>query len=89
MAALQAYEWPGNVRELQNVIERAMILSQGTVLRVEEVLGSAAPERRVSIRSTGKYHGKPYRAMPVRRPRPLAQKAPATTGDGSATACDG
>jgi len=26
---LQAYDWPGNVRELQNVIERAVILSQG------------------------------------------------------------
>ena len=45
MAALQAYEWPGNVRELQNVIERAMILSNGPVLRVEETLGPAAPER--------------------------------------------
>ena len=45
MAALQAYEWPGNVRELQNVIERAMILSRGSVLRVEEALGPTAPER--------------------------------------------
>ena len=45
MAALQAYEWPGNVRELQNVIERAMILSQGSVLRVEETLGPTVPEQ--------------------------------------------
>jgi formate hydrogenlyase transcriptional activator len=45
MAALQAYEWPGNVRELQNVIERAMILSEGSVLRIEEVLGSDALDR--------------------------------------------
>src|SRR6202034_2871660 len=28
------YPWPGNIRELQNVIERAVILSQGTVLKV-------------------------------------------------------
>jgi transcriptional regulator with GAF, ATPase, and Fis domain len=42
MAALQAYDWPGNVRELQNVIERALILSPGTVLRVDEALGPAA-----------------------------------------------
>ncbi len=40
MAALQAYEWPGNVRELQNVIERALILSRGSVLRIDEVLGA-------------------------------------------------
>src|SRR6202035_2064565 len=25
----QAYDWPGNIRELQNVIERAVILSEG------------------------------------------------------------
>jgi transcriptional regulator with GAF, ATPase, and Fis domain len=29
---LQSYEWPGNIRELQNVIERAVILSQGKAL---------------------------------------------------------
>lgn len=28
------YHWPGNVRELENVIERAVITSQGTVLQV-------------------------------------------------------
>jgi formate hydrogenlyase transcriptional activator len=27
------YSWPGNVRELQNFIERAVILSPGSVLR--------------------------------------------------------
>ena len=32
--ALQAYNWPGNVRELRNVIERSMILTQGSELRV-------------------------------------------------------
>jgi formate hydrogenlyase transcriptional activator len=31
---LVRYHWPGNVRELQNVIERAVILSTGTVLKV-------------------------------------------------------
>ena len=28
-ALLQGYGWPGNVRELRNVIERAMLLSDG------------------------------------------------------------
>ena len=32
---LRAYQWPGNVRELKNVIERAVILSQGKVLRLD------------------------------------------------------
>ena len=29
------YDWPGNVRELKNVIERAVILSPGNVLRLD------------------------------------------------------
>ena len=34
MERLTAYEWPGNIRELQNLIERAVILSTGSVLDV-------------------------------------------------------
>jgi formate hydrogenlyase transcriptional activator len=34
MNALLGYSWPGNVRELQNLIERAVILSPGKVLRL-------------------------------------------------------
>src|SRR5467141_946716 len=33
---LQAYDWPGNVRELQNVIERAVILSEDDTLDVDQ-----------------------------------------------------
>jgi formate hydrogenlyase transcriptional activator len=31
---LTSYSWPGNIRELQNLIERAVILSRGSVLEV-------------------------------------------------------
>jgi formate hydrogenlyase transcriptional activator len=34
MDALVCYPWPGNVRELQNVIERAVILSEGATLQM-------------------------------------------------------
>src|ERR1700738_800841 len=34
MEVLAAYSWPGNIRELQNFIERSVILSPGTVLRL-------------------------------------------------------
>jgi PAS domain S-box-containing protein len=37
--ALCRYDWPGNVRELKNVIERAVILSHGKVLRLDLSLG--------------------------------------------------
>jgi formate hydrogenlyase transcriptional activator len=48
MDALVQWPWPGNIRELQNVIERGVILSSGSVLRVplsefkSHVTGSAA-----------------------------------------------
>jgi DNA-binding NtrC family response regulator len=32
MDVLQAYPWPGSVRELENVVERAMILTEGVEL---------------------------------------------------------
>jgi formate hydrogenlyase transcriptional activator len=34
MAVLQAHHWPGNIRELQNFIERAVLYSPGSVLRL-------------------------------------------------------
>jgi formate hydrogenlyase transcriptional activator len=34
MNVLVRYEWPGNIRELQNLLERAVILSAGPVLKV-------------------------------------------------------
>lgn len=34
MTTLVRYDWPGNIRELQNVIERAVIVSTGPVLKV-------------------------------------------------------
>ena len=36
LRSLSQYPWPGNVRELANVIERAVINSHGSVLRVVE-----------------------------------------------------
>ena len=43
MEALQQYPWPGNVRELQNVIERAVIVTPGSTLRLEGGLDGVAP----------------------------------------------
>jgi formate hydrogenlyase transcriptional activator len=33
---LRSYDWPGNVRELQNVVERAVIVSDSETLSIDE-----------------------------------------------------
>ena len=38
MQNLMNYPWPGNVRELQNVMERAIVLSAGPTLRLDQDL---------------------------------------------------
>ena len=50
-AILRSYDWPGNVREMKNVIERAVILSQGKVLRLDlsmPALRTDSPELQVA-----------------------------------------
>ena len=41
--ALEEYDWPGNVRELAHVIERAVILTDGRQLRLDQALILARP----------------------------------------------
>ena len=51
LSLLQRYQWPGNVRELQHAVERAVILTQGTVLLASsfDTIRSALSGRRPSM----------------------------------------
>ena len=44
LSSLNSYGWPGNVRELANVIERAVILTQGTSLEITDSLSRGAAQ---------------------------------------------
>jgi chemotaxis protein methyltransferase CheR len=48
---LQSYSWPGNVRELANVIERAVINTQGSVLLIADQFEPASEELSTSTRT--------------------------------------
>ena len=61
MHALRAYDWPGNVRELQNLIERAVILSDGPALQaplaaVRTAATSAEPAAFRTLAETERAH---------------------------------
>ena len=55
MTALTRYAWPGNIRELQNVIERAVILTNGPVLSVH-IDDLRAPNGAAAASSTSNGH---------------------------------
>ena len=68
---LSSYSWPGNVRELENLIERAMIVSDGSVLEIDprwlesekaRSLGNslAGVERQTILDALGRCKGRIY-----------------------------
>ena len=58
MTALSRHSWPGNVRELQNLIERSVILSTGSVLNgsLPEVAGTLKLSRAVTLEDAERSH---------------------------------
>jgi formate hydrogenlyase transcriptional activator len=52
VAALKAHDWPGNIRELQNCIERAVLFSPGSVLRLPLNLKQTVKQNSESISLT-------------------------------------
>jgi formate hydrogenlyase transcriptional activator len=54
MDGLSRYSWPGNIRELQNVIERAVVLCPGSILRLgKDLLPVTADDREKAASENG------------------------------------
>ena len=63
LKALQAYAWPGNVRELRNVIERAVLLSEGKSVSLKDLnfeghanVGAPTLDSRLTLLELEKQH---------------------------------
>ncbi len=66
--ALVAHDWPGNVRELENVIEHAVVLSDGPAL----TLADLPPEARQPSGSAARRRARTRLSLPVAAPAGLA-----------------
>ena len=57
MDTLKSYSWPGNVRELKNIVERAMILSTGMTLHLDQMgFEDAEATQSTTLKSVEKNH---------------------------------
>lgn len=63
LQVLQRYRWPGNVRELRNVIDRALVISEG-----DQITSQDLPERLRSDRGQSKTNPAPRSGPPSSRP---------------------
>jgi two-component system nitrogen regulation response regulator NtrX len=59
LTKLISYPWPGNVRELRNVLERAMLVSRGDDLRVEDLVLGEVRLKRESDRALEEWEVRP------------------------------
>jgi two-component system response regulator HydG len=78
LTALQGHSWPGNVRELRNVIERAVALCEGPVIRRDDLPESFHPRTAAGASPSV---GLPDGAGPIANPTTLStSKARAESG---------
>ncbi|MDH3255500.1 MAG: sigma-54 dependent transcriptional regulator [Acidobacteriota bacterium] len=57
MRLLLGYAWPGNVRELENVVERAVVLSQGSVVDLDLLPDSVREQGSIAVPSASLPNG--------------------------------
>jgi len=80
MDLLTEYAWPGNIRELQNLIERAVVLSKGSVLNLDPGFFPSAAGSRHAADAT-----KPSVEDGTRKDRGPADGSPALVGTPTST----
>ena len=79
---LLSARWDGNVRELKNVVERACMLADGTLMSERELAGAFGPER--AAPRAARRRGADRGASDARRRRRRSKRSSAIT---SSTCC--
>jgi two-component system response regulator AtoC len=79
MSLLLKRSWPGNVRELENVIERAVVLAEDTILSPENFLPESETEAHTEPMADG-YQGYSLKASKKIIEKKLITKALMATG---------
>jgi DNA-binding NtrC family response regulator len=83
MEAISGAAWPGNVRQLQNIIQRAVILADGPVIRPQDLHGLATAPATTLGATTGQMSGAATEAVNLPVGTPVESTvAPFLTGDG-------
>ena len=73
LSLLQSHHWPGNVRELQNVVERALIISDSDALYIDEAWLSGRQSRpRVVVQSV---EPRPQQTTPANHQKDAIEEA--------------
>jgi formate hydrogenlyase transcriptional activator len=85
MQRLAGYPWPGNIRELQNVIERAVVLSQGSTLELAPGFGplqskTSVPSAPLPASPRASDNAAAQSAVGKADPSPTPTPTPASTG---------
>jgi two-component system response regulator AtoC len=80
MAALIQHGWPGNIRELENAIERAIVLSDGTTLEIENFSFGKTGSSASDGEGGGGYDGYSLKAGKAELEERMIRKALAATG---------
>ena len=82
---LMKYNWPGNVREVENVIERAVVLAQGSVITLADLYLEEQPDK--ALFNTNEYFVLPAKSTLAQIEREaIIQALRHTDGNREATA---